>query len=73
MSVALTAWFADWSATRDKRFRLPSSRKHLRRCHTNPAKTCVVCGERQISQGKSESGQYARRARMCITCYNGEG
>ncbi len=72
MTEALTTWFHDWTARRDQAFKLPASRKH-RRYHINPAKTCISCGKRQISQGKSQSGTYARKARNCITCYHGDG
>ncbi|MHC4714230.1 MAG: hypothetical protein ACYTAN_13340, partial [Planctomycetota bacterium] len=39
------------------------------RSHLSPRKTCVHCNKRQISQGKSPAGQYARKARMCRSCY----
>ncbi|MHC4501840.1 MAG: hypothetical protein ACYTFI_00930, partial [Planctomycetota bacterium] len=64
MAEPLTAWFAGWEAGRDPRYKLPRSEKRAR-SHLSPRKTCVHCNKRQISQGKSPAGQYARKARMC--------
>ncbi len=72
MPTSLATWFHDWIARRDMTFKLPTSMKHPR-AYTNPAMTCIACGKRRISQGKSQSGTYARKARNCITCYHGDG
>lgn len=77
MPEALTNWYRGFAKRnklvepRPRRKSKPKTEPRI--LEDEESLDCSRCGIRRISGGASKVSRYARRARMCATCYNTRG